>query len=1745
VNAVVNVVDPQRIGGPAGSGTGDNGPVWRAKLGSFFPRMYRIALRRLARLRTAGESDYLACYTLALLLSELRMRGERAAVLVALLDMCLRLPGGWFASRSQMSKLLRRWLGDSAARVASQLWAQPPPGVFLGLYGVGVEEDFTPGGRVQSYSDCSRWQLPSNLLQPGERNRRLSIASRDSTPPALSRPTSPSAPLSSPRSVNRSSLLLDAPLTSCLPPTRYVVFSDQFDEPTSVMREAASFNDGMAGETVLHESPGSCYSSSGGESEAFGRGAGARSPTRLAKLAGPTAAKVTVRTALSPASRADIAAGATPDPIFHRILACQRALAAILDMAMSMDNGPSRSTNGSGGVDQLLLELLLALLRHGAWQLASAPFVESMLFFIQVPLDNSQRMWMQQTMISLYMPTAKLTVVQREISAALSVLAKNSTQSRLPPLTARAFARDTDGDLMHDDFAVIALARKLGTKPAVIVNAMSHASQVVLGTQRSISSDDSTELSDYEASDPCSIIQSSARRGVVTQLATALLRRVRMTALHMQWATHREQEIPVILVSANPAAQTGGDPDFKRPDGGRSTTPGPDAGTPDNTPRIGVGSGPRTPNRHTGWLPSVSAKRINTAVPDQEMEAVRMSQPSNNVRLGGISPRPADALDSAARVRAALREAVSCASISFLTSQSGWMQVRDDVLGDGVRTPSIAAAAAYQALATAVSAHVSSPSAVGGSRSRNSFDSDYVDEDDDEIHAEVLKLVSNAESADVSVPQLGSLKDLCACIASIVKEWNAASYGYESRSVTQDRIQAWRARVSLSLAAAVAGEATAANKLALAQQAASSQVAIIAPRSGAYHSSRRRFSVDLVLTAQPHVEVPNDSPAPTSPIVLTGPSFVRVPGKEDRIAGGAASVSSHPAGSPPMHPGDPALRISLPMSRLESDVLTPKAIRAITPQHQPTAQSPLHLNHSAGTTPTGKLGDSNDMTVGAFQPHSSHSSPASESAWEPVQQASALTRKESVGPSIVFTAMNDKRCELLPPLPVHIANHSGAHSVPSLDLARVDVSGLPVPTSVAPPRVGPARLVIAFAQALVRLSPTTCGEYDVLLKTAAIMCEDDDAVARFITTKLLNSWPSSEAEKEKACLALICNALPHWYKVRRVGGSCLDVDGLECGILTEDDTTLVRRVVARVALCIKSRNTSVANEAVMQCLPKAMPSSRGQAKASPFGAFLLTDPVATLAISRALEVNSGVMRHDAESPESDATADPQEALSTASPVAIVPPVRVAPLAQPLDARRCSSTRRPARVNRLLIENRDVGDNEAGTQPVVMSTRNLEFGRRAATRIKQRPGLLRIPGSYTNPTVGLVGFSKEAVDMPEMLETGNSSARRTSSRSSPTLATQQSNNAKSTSSLEGSYDGSDSGESSGSDCIADSFGASRAVATRELTRKIPRTRSVRKGASISARTESAHNTPKERSKRRARRLSRSISSDFSAEVGLLSCPPATPSNIEQRNSIRKMVHASLSLTDSVIMAVECHMHQLSLATAVARAPADHSDSPSKEFPTEKTVVSSPTMAAAPLAGMNSHANRSGSVASAVAAPPLRGIRPLSASSSPNSPNVYARFPSPHHGGSYGISATTIKLPAPPGKKSIVYSGMGHWSNTVRYNSMVVLQQLDRAIKDRLAALHEELQRNSDIDVHSIIAKALARRQKHHALAEQGMADGLDGVSAIAQARRTLSRHIRPASDVSSTLSKREPMRAFSPDMPVKSFQSMLSREAPSF
>ena len=99
-----------------------------------------------------------------------------------------------------------------------------------------------------------------------------------------------------------------------------------------------------------------------------------------------------------------------------RVVCAQRALAALLEMSVPQpgafvasqapseqqqrfggsprDPAPLASSRGAGGmdgpqsgssvVDQSLLDLLLAILRGGAWQLVSGAFLEAVLFHLQV-----------------------------------------------------------------------------------------------------------------------------------------------------------------------------------------------------------------------------------------------------------------------------------------------------------------------------------------------------------------------------------------------------------------------------------------------------------------------------------------------------------------------------------------------------------------------------------------------------------------------------------------------------------------------------------------------------------------------------------------------------------------------------------------------------------------------------------------------------------------------------------------------------------------------------------------------------------------------------------------------------------------------------------------------------------------------------------------------------------------------------------------------------------------------------------------------------------------------------------------------------------------------------------------------------------------------------------------------------------------------------------------------------------------
>ena len=168
--------------------------------------------------------------------------------------------------------------------------------------------------------------------------------------------------------------------------------------------------------------------------------------------------------------------------------------------------------------------------------------------------------------------------------------------------------------------------------------------------------------------------------------------------------------------------------------------------------------------------------------------------------------------------------------------------------------------------------------------------------------------------------------------------------------------------------------------------------------------------------------------------------------------------------------------------------------------------------------------------------------------------------------------------------------------------------------------VGPARLVAALAHALIRLSPATCGEYEGIVKTAAAACRwgrgravgkghgvhsqpappclsppilsCDEGVGRYIASRLLDSWPRNDSEKERLLIPFVAATLPAWAGpgALRPGSTCLAVDAAECGIRLPTAPDLLRRVVARMCLCIRSRHTAVANAAIFACLPRSTPT---------------------------------------------------------------------------------------------------------------------------------------------------------------------------------------------------------------------------------------------------------------------------------------------------------------------------------------------------------------------------------------------------------------------------------------------------------------------------------------------------------------------------------------------------------------------------
>lgn len=185
--------------------------------------------------------------------------------------------------------------------------------------------------------------------------------------------------------------------------------------------------------------------------------------------------------------------------------------------------------------------------------------------------------------------------------------------------------------------------------------------------------------------------------------------------------------------------------------------------------------------------------------------------------------------------------------------------------------------------------------------------------------------------------------------------------------------------------------------------------------------------------------------------------------------------------------------------------------------------------------------------------------------------------------------------------------------------------------------IGPCRLVMAVGHILTRLSQLLCNEYDQILRQAILLAQADEGVARYLTLRILNSWPRSDSDKEKAMLQFIGSTISTWIgDIRRPGGSCMDIDSKRNNIHLPKCIPLFKRVSKRISICIKSPHHAVAYEAILLCLPKPIP---GMAPAFhhrmlpsnhlslSFGQRTIMEPSVLLCIVRALEENAGVNVH--------------------------------------------------------------------------------------------------------------------------------------------------------------------------------------------------------------------------------------------------------------------------------------------------------------------------------------------------------------------------------------------------------------------------------------------------------------------------------------------------------------------------------------
>jgi hypothetical protein len=78
--------------------------------------------------------------------------------------------------------------------------------------------------------------------------------------------------------------------------------------------------------------------------------------------------------------------------------------------------------------------------------------------------------------------------------------------------------------------------------------------------------------------------------------------------------------------------------------------------------------------------------------------------------------------------------------------------------------------------------------------------------------------------------------------------------------------------------------------------------------------------------------------------------------------------------------------------------------------------------------------------------------------------------------------------------------------------------------------IGPAKLVESVGHLLVRLSPTVCGEYGLILSTAASIAQADSSAARALCDTVLRRWPRMDTTRAMLLLKFLVAASAGWQR---------------------------------------------------------------------------------------------------------------------------------------------------------------------------------------------------------------------------------------------------------------------------------------------------------------------------------------------------------------------------------------------------------------------------------------------------------------------------------------------------------------------------------------------------------------------------------------------------------------------------------------